>query len=147
MRNSIKAFLLIAILSAILVNVNKASSQESLYKRLGGYDAIAAVSDDFLERLGSDAQLSKFLVGLNNDSKSKLRQHLVEFICNVTGGPCIYLGKDMKTAHTGLHITEAEWEIAAKHLMDTLEKFHVPATEKDELLGAVSSLKSQIVGQ
>jgi hemoglobin len=151
MSGKIKKFLFLAILSIIFINVKPASSQESsnesLYKRLGGYDAIAAVSDDFLDRLGKDPMLSKFLVGLNVTSKQTLRQHLVDFLCNVTGGPCLYLGKDMKTAHTGLMINDHEWDAAANDLVATLDKFNVPAKEKEEVLGAVSSLKSQIVGQ
>ncbi len=147
MKSHLKAFFLVAILCLIFTNVKTASSQESLYKRLGGYDAIAAVSDDFISRLAGDAQLSKFLAGLSVDSQKKLRQNLVDFICNATGGPCLYVGRDMKTAHTGLHITEDQWNIAAGHLTESLNKFHVGDKEKDELLGAVISIKDQIVGQ
>lgn len=147
MKTSIKVFLVSVVLSFLLISVKTASSQESLYKRLGGYDAIAAVSDDFLDRLGKNPMLSKFLIGLNSTSKQTLRQHLVDFLCNVTGGPCLYLGKDMKTAHTGLMITDHEWDAAAVDLVATLDKFNVGAKEKEEVLGAVSSLKSQIVGQ
>lgn len=147
MKNITKAIFAVCLLTLIFSNAIPAQSQESLYKRLGGYDAIAAVSDDFIARLGADPALNKFLIGLNADSKSLLRQHVVDFICNVTGGPCLYLGKDMKTAHTGLHISDAEWDLSAHHLIETLDKFNVGNKEKEELLGAVSSLKSQIVGQ
>lgn len=119
--------------------------QDSLYKRLGGYDAIAAVSDDFIDRLGNGKLLSRFVVGLSVDSKKKLRQHLVDFLCNATGGPCLYLGRDMKTVHTGLGITEADWKESVDALVATLDKFKVPAKEKSEVLAAVSSLKKDIV--
>lgn len=143
--NLCKIFLPAIIL--ISLNINSAKSQESLYKRLGGYDAIAAVSDDFIGKLSVDKDLSLLLKGLSADSQKKLRQHFVDFLCNATGGPCLYLGRDMKTAHTGLNISESNWEIAANLLAETLNKFKVGAKEKDELLGAVISLKSQIVGQ
>jgi len=120
---------------------------DSLYKRLGGYDALAAVTDDFIGRLAGDPQLTKFFIGLNDDSKKKVRQHVLDFLCANTGGPCLYLGRDMKTAHTGLHITEAEWNIAGNHLAETLDKFKVPAKEKGEVLAAITALKPQIVGQ
>ena len=119
--------------------------QKSLYLRLGGYDAIAAVSDDFIGRLASGKLLSRFVVGLSDDSKKKLRQHLVDFLCNATGGPCLYLGRDMKTAHTGLGITEADWKEGVDALVATLDKFKVPDKEKNEVLGAVSGLKKDIV--
>lgn len=118
---------------------------KSLYQRLGGYDAIAAVSDDFLVRLGTSKILGRFVVGLSNDSKKKLRQHLVDFLCNATGGPCQYHGRDMKTVHTGLGINEADWKEGVDALTATLDKFKVPAKEKGEVLGAVSGLKKDIV--
>ena len=119
--------------------------QKSLYERLGGYDAIAAVSDDFIGRLGKSKILGRFVIGLSDDSKKKLRQHFVDFICNVTGGPCLYLGRDMKTAHTGLGINEKDWTEGVKLLGETLDHFKVPTQEKNEVVGAVASLKKDIV--
>jgi len=120
-------------------------SKDGLYKRLGGYDAVAAVTDDMLGRLIADPQLSKFFVGLNDVSKTRIRQHFVDFLCKATGGPCAYTGQDMKTAHAGLNITEADWAAAVKDLQATLDKFKVPDRERGEVLSAVSSLKPDIV--
>src|SRR5437773_12435939 len=132
--------------SAIYAQGGKTAPQEkSLYQRLGGYDAIAAVSDDFIGRLATGKLLSRFVVGLSNDSKNKLRQHLVDFLCNATGGPCLYLGRDMKTVHTGLGITEADWQEGVVALNATLDKFKVPKKEHNEVIGAVASLKKDIV--
>jgi hemoglobin len=117
----------------------------NLYKRLGGYDAIAAVSDDFVPRLIADKQVGRFLVGLSENSKGRLRQMFVEFVCAGTGGPCIYTGRDMKTSHKGMGITASDWDISVKHLVATLEKFKVPEKEKTELLTIVSGLKGDIV--
>ncbi|MBV9215375.1 MAG: group 1 truncated hemoglobin [Acidobacteria bacterium] len=122
-----------------------ATKEKSLYQRLGGYDAIAAVSDDFIGRLATGKLLGRFVVGLSDDSKKKLRQHLVDFLCNATGGPCLYLGRDMKTAHTGLGITEADWKEGVNALVATLDKFKVPDREKGEVLAAVGGLKKDIV--
>ncbi|HYP54476.1 MAG TPA: group 1 truncated hemoglobin [Pyrinomonadaceae bacterium] len=120
-------------------------SQRSLYERLGGYDAVAAVVDDFITRLASDPQLSRFLVGLSTDSKKKLRQHVLNQFCQATGGPCVYTGRDMKTSHAGLGITEKEWDAGAKHLVAALDKFKVGEREKSEVVAFVSSLKKDIV--
>jgi hemoglobin len=117
----------------------------TLYKRLGGYDAIAAVTDDFIARLAADKQLARFLVGLSADSQKKLRQHVVNQLCEATGGPCIYTGRTMKASHAGLGITESDWQATVKHLVGTLEKFKVPEKEKGELLAIASSLKPDIV--
>jgi hemoglobin len=121
------------------------SAAPALYKRLGGYDAIAAVTDDFIGRLAADKQLARFLVGLSADSQKKLRQHVVDQLCEATGGPCIYIGRTMKTTHAGLGITEADWQSTVKHLAATLDKFKVPEKEKGELLAIASSLKADIV--
>jgi hemoglobin len=121
------------------------AQQKSLYERLGGYDAIAAVTDDFIGRLATDPTESRFFVGHSDDSKQRIRQHIVDQLCNLTGGPCVYKGRDMKTTHKGLGITQADWDISVKHLVATLDKFKVPEKEKNEVLTAVSGLKDQIV--
>ena len=125
-----------------------ASAQgQSLYSRLGGYDALVAVTKDFIGRLAIDQQLSKFFVGLNDTSKARVQSHVVDFLCVATGGPCIYTGQDMKTAHTGLHITDADWNLAAQRLTETLNKFKVPQREQGEVMTAIGGLKGDIVGR
>jgi len=124
-----------------------AAKAPSLYTQLGGYDALAAVTDDFITRLATDPTLAKFFTGLNDESKKRVRQHVIDFLCNATGGPCLYLGQDMKTAHKGLHITDAEWNTSAQHLVETLNKFKVPKPQQDAVMGAIGSLKGDIVGQ
>ncbi len=119
--------------------------EKSLYSRLGGYDALAAVTDDFIGRLLGDKKLAKYFVGASNDSKKRIRQHIVDFLCVATGGPCVYTGRDMKTVHDGLMITKAEWNGSVKHLIATLDKFKVPEKEKGEVLGAVGGLEKDIV--
>jgi hemoglobin len=125
----------------------QAAAQDTLYKRLGGYDALAAVTDDFIGHLATDPKLGRFFVGLSTDSKIRIRQHVVDFLCVATGGPCKYTGRDMVTAHTGLNITEDDWALSVKYLEGTLDKFKVPAREHQEVIGAIAPLKSQIVGR
>jgi len=121
------------------------AQEKSLYQRLGGYDALAAVVDDFVGRLVADKQFDKFFVGHSVDSKKRIRQHILDQFCAATGGPCIYTGRDMKTSHMGLGITEADWDAAAKHLVASLDKFKVPEKEKGEVLAFVTTLKKDIV--
>jgi hemoglobin len=124
-----------------------AQQQTSLYHRLGGYDALAAVTDDFIGRIATDPQLKRFFAGHNKEGLTRIRQHVIDFLCNATGGPCAYAGQDMKTAHAGLGITEDDWNASVKDLVVTLEKFKVPEKEKSEVLGAISGLKGDIVGR
>jgi hemoglobin len=123
----------------------RAQTKKTLYERLGGYDAIAAVTDDFVKRLVEDKQLERFFVGHSTDSKKRIRQHVIDQLCAATGGPCIYTGRTMKDSHAGLGITEEEWNIAGKHLVETLDKFKVPEQEQKELLDIVGTLKADIV--
>jgi hemoglobin len=120
-------------------------AKKSLYERLGGYDAVAAVVDDFVVRLVTDKQFERFFVGHSTDSKKRIRQHIVDQLCAAAGGPCVYTGRSMKDAHAGLGINEAEWDAAAKHLVASLDKFKVPEQEKRDLLAFVTTVKADIV--
>ena len=142
MKKFLKCFLSLIILISITEN---GYSQESLYKRLGGYDAIAAVTDDFIGRLVTNKDLARFFTGASDDSKIKIRQHIVDFLCNKSGGPCLYIGRTMKDSHKGLKISEKDWTTAAGLLVETLNKFKVPKKETDEVLAFVTSLKNDIV--
>jgi hemoglobin len=118
---------------------------QSLYKRLGGYDALAAVADDFIPRMIKDPQLGKYFAGLSTDSLHRIRQLIVEQLCGATGGPCDYLGRSMKAAHAGMGITDGEWDIAVDHLIEAMMQVKVPDRERDELLTVVAGLKKDIV--
>ena len=126
-------------------HVHGQGQAKSLYARLGGYDALAAVTDDFVGRLASDPQLSKFFVGHSTDSLHRIRQLVVDQLCAATGGPCFYTGRDMKTSHKGLGISEADWQVAVKYLVASLDKFKVGEAEKTEVLGLLATLKNDIV--
>ncbi|HMJ47535.1 MAG TPA: group 1 truncated hemoglobin [Ferruginibacter sp.] len=123
------------------------AQEPTLYKRIGGYDAIVAVTNDFVGRLVTNKDLSRFFVGMSDDSKIKVSSHIINLVCKVTGGSCPYTGRDMKTVHTGLHITENDWTIMAGLFSETLNKFNVPKKEQDELFTIVGSVKKDIVGK
>jgi hemoglobin len=147
-KNHLISFLIaIAVLLSCVgaARVASAQSGDSLYKRLGGYDALAAVTDDFIIRLATDKTLGRFFVGASDNSKMRIRQLVLDQLCAATGGPCVYIGRDMKTAHKGLGITEEDWNIAVKHLVATMTKFKVPEKEQKEVAGALTTLKGDIV--
>jgi hemoglobin len=122
-----------------------AFAQETLYKRLGGYDAIAAVSDDFIGRLLADPMFERFFAGFSTDSKERIRQLIVDFVCEKAGGPCIYIGRDMKTAHAGIGITKEEWDKAIALFGESLTALKVPAQEAQDLSTLIVPLESDIV--
>ena len=118
---------------------------KSLYERLGGYDTIAAVTDELLARLLNDPQLGVFWKGHSENSLRRDRQLVVNYMCEAAGGPVFYTGRDMQTSHKGLGINANDWVVFMQHATAALEKFAVPATERDEVLAFLSSLQGDVV--
>ncbi len=110
----------------------------SLYWRLGGPDAINAAVDETIKLSKADPRLAGRITGA---CASKLKEQL----CAATGGPCTYTGRDMKSAHTGLKITEAEFAAVGENLVKVLDIFKVPEKEKNELVGLIMPMKADIV--
>jgi hemoglobin len=121
------------------------ASAKTLYARLNGYDAIAAIVDEFLQTLAIDPQMARFGAAMNLDSRRRNRQLTLDFICSATGGPAFYLGKDMKTSHAGLGISASDWKIAIDHVERALRKFKVPEHESRELIALIDGLAGEIV--
>lgn len=115
---------------------------QPLYERLGGKDAITAVVDDFVARVAGDARINGFFAHANIP---RLKQMLVDQICQASGGPCTYTGRDMKSAHVGMGISTADFDALLGDLAASLDKFKVREREKSELLGALAPLKKEIV--
>jgi len=120
-------------------------SERSLYQRLGGYDAIAAVTDDLMVRIKNDDKLRRFYDHRGADGIAREQQLLVDFLCKASQGPMVYTGRDMTSVHVGMGLGDDDWQRAIRHLSATLDAFQVPAQEKSEVLGFTESLKPEIV--
>lgn len=125
--------------------MGQAAMEQSLYERLGGYGAISAVVNDFAEKLFVDPQVGPFFKGMGTDTRKSFIQKNTNLVCNVTGGPCKIISRNAKTVHSGLGITESDFNVVVNHLVDTLNSFKVPAQEQGELLAIIGSLKPAIV--
>ena len=117
----------------------------SFYERLGGYDGVAAIVDDLLPRLLDDARLGVYWKGKCRDSLKKDRQLLVDFLASAFGGPTAYLGRDMKTSHDGLGITDPEWNRFIEHVRATLETLAIPTREAAARNSAAEAVKGDVV--
>jgi hemoglobin len=143
---SIRNTCMLAVLALPLFATAAANAQDkTLYQRLGGYDAIAAVSDEFIARLAADDQEKRFFIGFSTDSKMRIRQLLVDLVCKSAGGPCYYTGRDMKTAHAGSSITKADWDHSLAIFGEVLNKFKVPEKEQKDLAALLAPLEKDIV--
>ena len=109
-------------------------SKKTLYERLGGYDAISAVANDLLPRLQADPQLARFWQHRGEDGVTREKQLLIDFLCSSAGGPLYYTGRDMKTSHKGMRISESDWSAFLGHLNATLQAFQVPQAEHTAIL-------------
>ncbi|HLL72032.1 MAG TPA: group 1 truncated hemoglobin [Pyrinomonadaceae bacterium] len=118
------------------------ATQKSLYERLGGLDAIKAVVGEFAARVLADERVNKKFA---KTDAARLTHYLVEQVCAATGGPCRYTGNSMKKAHKNMKVTEGEFTALVEDLVKALDKFNVPETEKNELLGALAKMKGDIV--
>lgn len=120
-------------------------SEATLYQRLGGYDAIAAVCANLITRLRADAQLGRFWANRGEDGIKREYQLLVDFLCNAAGGPMYYTGRDMKLSHQGMRISASDWDVFMGHLNATLDHFTVPADERGDVLAFVQSTRDDMV--
>ena len=120
-------------------------SEQSLYQRIGGYDAIAAATDDALARLLSDPAIKAYFDHMSRDETRKLRQHFVDFLVEAAGGPAYYIGRDMRTTHVGMGITDAQWDAFVADIGATLDHLQVPEHECSEVLTLMGTLKQEIV--
>ena len=141
-----KALLTLVALTGLVTSAS-AASEKALYQRLGGKKAITAVVDEFVGRVAADSRINGFFKNTASDPKrlAHFKMNLVDQICEASGGPCKYKGKDMKTAHAGMGIGDADFNALVEDLAGALDKFKVGAQEKNDLLGALAPMKKDIV--
>lgn len=120
-------------------------NDKSLYERLGGYDGITVFANNLLNRLEADPQLGRFWLHRGEDGVKREKQLLIDFLCANTGGPVYYTGRDMKSSHLGMGITESDWSIFLGHAGETMAALNIPSQECDEIVAFVLSLKADIV--
>jgi hemoglobin len=138
----------IAVVAAVtLGSAGSASAQmmggkRSLYDRLGGYNAISAVVDDFVANVAADKRINKFFAKAD---VPKLKARLTDQLCQASGGPCYYAGADMKTAHAGMGIRNKDFDALVQDLVKSLNKFKVPKAEQNEIASVLLPMRKDIV--
>jgi hemoglobin len=119
----------------------------SLHDRLGGRAAIATVVDAFVANVAADARINKRFARVAGDTAAmrQFKQKMVDQICAGTGGPCTYTGLDMKAAHQGMGITDADFDALVEDLVKALDGAGVPQKEKDDLLAILGPMRADMV--
>ena len=123
------------------------TKKKTLYDSLGGRAAIVAVVDDFVANCAADTRINSFFGATAKDPKrmATFKTNLVNQICEASGGPCKYTGKDMKSAHAGMGISNTHFDALVEDLQKSLNKFKVAAADQKTLLGVLGPMRAQIV--
>lgn len=139
--------MLLAVAAAPVIRAQApAANGKTLYQRIGGYDMIAKLVDGFLPKLlAADPKIPNMISGLADTSRMRNRQLIVDQICNLSGGPCVYIGRSMEQAHQGLQITDEMWQKSQKAMAETLDANNVREPEKSEFIAMIDKLKGDIV--
>jgi hemoglobin len=135
--------------AALLAPASAVAKDKTLYERLGGKKAITAVVDEFVGRVAMDNRINHFFAQTAADPArlSSFKMKLADQICQASGGPCKYTGKDMKSAHEGMGITNGDFSALVEDLTAALDKFKVGPKEKSDLLGALGPMQGDIVSK
>lgn len=126
---------------------DRSAADPALYKRLGGRHGIALVVDDFVANLQADGRVNARFKEMPPPAVFKLKSNLSDQICEATGGPCSYVGRDMKTAHTGMKISDAEWNATVENLTKAMTKHNVGANDQQAVIEILAPMKQDIVGR
>lgn len=146
MRQLIKTSLGLAAAAAITLSAAGAAvaADKSLFDRLGGKPALQAVVGELWNNVAADARINGRFAKTKPEA---FGAQLVDFLCQASGGPCAYKGKDMSAAHKGMHLSDGEFTALAEDTVKALDKFKVPAKEKGEVMGLLGSLKGDVVNK
>lgn len=120
-------------------------AETTLYDRLGGYDAIAAVATGLLRRLHADQTIGRFWRDRGTDGIAREKQLLIDFLANASGGPMLYVGRGLLQSHAGMGITDQDWELFLGYLNQTLDEFSVPEAERSDLLSYLDTTRPELV--
>jgi len=116
------------------------SNQKTLYQRLGGYDVVAAILDNWGPRVFDDPELSLFLTDIDEEMGKKGRELALDLLCDLTGGPCVYTGRDVKMVHKGVGLTDEHWQLVLEYMGDTLDELNIADDKKTDFIAIIAGL-------
>jgi hemoglobin len=148
MRFTVLAFALAALLGCAASTEKSvapsAAAPTTLYDQLGGSAGITKVVDLFFARLNGDARINTLFANVDHND---LRRLVIEQLCEASGGPCKYSGRSMEEAHSGLHLTDADYSAFMGDLVAAMDEAKVPLAQQNKVIALLSPMKPQIVGQ
>jgi len=124
--------------------IGACAHQQSLYDRIGGTPVLTAIVDSFIARFADDTRVAPTFA---KTDIPKFRKLIIEQFCNITGGGCTYTGRDMKTTHQGLHLTEAQFNALVEDLQDAMATQRIPIELQNELIAKLAPMRADIIHQ
>lgn len=119
------------------------SESTSLYERIGAEQGIAAMVDDFYDRVIADAELAHYFEHVPMDKQRRMQR---EFFAAATGGPIVYSGRPLSAAHHGLAISRREFQRFTEHLLETLEQHRIDRQDILDIIARVNMYADEIIG-
>ncbi|MDP9044587.1 MAG: group 1 truncated hemoglobin [Pseudomonadota bacterium] len=119
-----------------------AATDDALYRELGAGPGLVALSDDFMARLLADPRTRPFFQDVE---AAPFKQHLVEQLCEVSGGPCTYSGKDMKRAHSAQDVSRSNFNALVEVLQQSMQARGIPFSVQNRLLARLAPMYRDIV--
>ena len=120
------------------------AAPDALYHTLGEQEGIGRFVDAALKRIHGDLRISIFF---EKTDLPDLRRLLIEQICAASGGPCVYSGRSMEEAHSGMHLTDADFSAFVEDLIAAMNDVKIDAATQKTILGVFGPMKPQVVGQ
>ena len=139
---TLAGLVLVSLLAGCANRTAQPVADATLYQRLGGQPAISAVVEDAIANVAADSRINQRFASTD---LARLKSGLIEFLCDRSGGPCRYRGRNMADAHEGMKIRADEFDALVEDLVKSLHKYRVPAREQGELLAMLGRMKNAII--
>jgi hemoglobin len=119
-----------------------AAADDDLYNAFGGKAGLAALMDDFVDRLVIDSRTRPFF---ENADRGNLKMQLTDQLCVLSGGPCQYGGRDMKTAHEGMGVRTSNFNALVEVLQQSMDAKKIPFTVQNRMLALLAPMHRDII--
>ncbi|KTF12188.1 group I truncated hemoglobin [Pseudoalteromonas sp. H105] len=132
----------VCLLFAIILTACTSTTNSTLYQKLGGQVGIERLTDSFINEIGNDKKILAYFMDAN---VAHFRAGFINHLCALTDGPCEYKGDSMVAIHTGMNITEADFNRVVDLLINAMDEQKVSHTVQNKILAKMAPLRPEII--
>jgi hemoglobin len=118
------------------------SNSSALFDTFGGKAGLVKLMDDFMVRLLADPRTGPHFKPAN---QQRIKEQLVDQFCVVMGGPCVYKGADMKSAHAAMDITKGDFNALVEVLQQAMDAQGIPFGAQNQLLAKLAPMHRDVI--